>query len=160
VGVRGSRIHSIVRELRNENIDVIPWTNNKSLLITRALSPAKISSMTFNEEAKQVNVYLKPSEVSLAVGKGGSNINLAGELVGYKLEIYRDDDGLELEEDVLLTEFSDEIDMWIIEQLQKIGCDTAKSVLALSVEDIVQRADLEEETAIEVQKILRAEFEE
>jgi N utilization substance protein A len=116
--------------------------------------------MTFNEEAKQVNVYLKPSEVSLAVGKGGSNINLAGELVGYKLEIYRDDDGLEPEEDVLLTEFSDEIDTWIIEQLQKIGCDTAKSVLALSVEDIVKRADLEEETAIEVQRILRAEFEE
>lgn len=161
VGVKGSRIHGIVRELRNENIDIINWTNNKQLLIQRALSPAKISSMEFDEEHKSVKVYLKPSEVSLAIGRGGSNIKLAGMLVDYEIEAYRelDENDISEEEDVLLDEFNDEIDEWIIDALKAIGCDTAKSVLALDVLELSHRADLEEETVIEVQKILRSEFE-
>ena len=161
VGVKGSRIHGIVRELRNENIDIINWTSNKQLLIQRALSPAKISSMEFDEANKSVNVYLKPSEVSLAIGKGGSNIKLAGMLADYNIEAYREvDENEEIdEEDVMLEEFSDEIEGWIIEQLQNIGLDTAKSVLALPVDEIARRSDLEEETVEDVQKILRAEFE-
>lgn len=157
VGVKGSRIHSIVRELRNENIDIINWTSNIQLLIQRTLSPAKISSIKINEEEKTIGVYLKPSEVSLAIGKGGSNIKLAGQLAGYDIDVFREID--EDEEDVLLSDFSDEIDQWIIDALKGIGCDTAKSVLALPVSDIVKRADLEEETVIEVQKILQSEFE-
>ncbi len=157
VGVKGSRIHGIVRELRNENIDIINWTSNIQLLIQRALSPAKISSIKVNEEEKRIGVYLKPSEVSLAIGKGGTNIKLAGLLVGYEMDVFREID--EEEEDVLLTEFSDEIEDWVLAALKGIGCDTAKSVLALPVSEIVKRADLEEETVIDVQKILRSEFE-
>ncbi|MCI2082008.1 MAG: transcription termination factor NusA [Bacteroidales bacterium] len=159
VGVKGSRIHGIVRELRNENIDVIQWTNNTELLIRRALSPAKISTVQIDDATKHVMVFLKPSEVSLAIGKGGANIRLAGQLAGYEVDVYREAEDENQEEDVLLSEFTDEIDSWIIEALEKIGCDTAKSVLALSTEDIMQRADLERETVEEVQKILRAEFE-
>ena len=155
VGVKGSRIHGIVRELKNENIDIINWTSNTQLLVQRALSPAKISSIKI-EEGK-ISVWLKPNEVSLAIGKNGSNIKLASMLVGQEIEVFRELD--EEEEDVLLAEFSDEIDQWIIDALQGIGCDTAKSVLALSVQDIVKRADLEEETVIEVQNILKSEFE-
>lgn len=157
VGVKGSRIHGIVRELRNENIDIINWTTNTQLLVQRALSPAKISSIKVSDEDGRIYVSLKPSEVSLAIGKGGSNIKLASELVGKEIEVFRELD--EEEEDVLLTEFLDEIEQWVIDALRNIGCDTAKSVLALSVDDIVKRADLEEETVEEVQKILRAEFE-
>ena len=157
VGVKGSRIHGIVRELRNENIDIINWTTNTQLLVQRALSPAKISSIKVSDEDGKIYVSLKPSEVSLAIGKGGSNIKLASELVGKEIEVFRELD--EEEEDVLLTEFSDEIEQWVIDALRNIGCDTAKSDLALSVDDIVKRADLEEETVEEVQKILRAEFE-
>ncbi len=156
VGVKGSRIHGIVRELKNENIDIINWTSNIQLLVQRALSPAKISSIKI--EDGKISVWLKPNEVSLAIGKNGSNIKLASMLVGQEIEVFRELD--EEEEDVLLAEFSDEIDQWIIEALQGIGCDTAKSVLALSVQDIVKRADLEEETVIEVQNILKSEFEE
>jgi N utilization substance protein A len=157
VGVKGSRIHGIVRELRNENIDIINWTSNMQLLIQRALSPAKIISIKINEEEKRVGVFLKPGDVSLAIGKGGSNIKLAGLLIGMEIDVFRDIE--EEEEDVLLSEFSDEIDEWIIEALKSIGCDTAKSVLALPVSEIVRRADLEEETVIEIQRILRSEFE-
>lgn len=159
VGVKGSRIHSIVRELRNENIDIINWTSNTQLLIQRALSPAKISSMSIDEETKHIRVNLSPSEVSLAIGKGGSNIKLAGQLAGYEIDVFRDSEGGEEEEDVMLDEFNDEIEQWIIDALKGIGCDTAKSVLALPVEDICHRADLDEETVVEVQKILKAEFE-
>lgn len=158
VGVKGSRIHGIVRELKNENIDIINWTSNTQLLIQRALSPAKISSIKINDEDNKIYVSLKPSEVSLAIGKGGSNIKLASMLVGKEIEVFRELD--EEEEDVLLSEFSDEIDQWIIDALKAIGCDTAKSVLALSVADIMKRADLDEETVIDVQRILKAEFEE
>lgn len=158
VGMKGSRIHGIVRELRNENIDVINFTTNQQLLITRALSPAKISSMNINEETKRVDAYMKPDQVSLAIGKGGNNIKLASRLTGYEIDVYRDD--VVEEDDVELTEFRDEIDAWIIKELRAIGCDTAKSVLDMSVEDLVNRTDLEEETIIEVQNILRAEFEE
>ncbi len=157
VGVKGSRIHGIVRELRNENIDIINWTSNMQLLIQRALSPAKIISVKINEEEKRVGVYLKPADVSLAIGKGGSNIKLAGMLIDMEIDVFRDIE--EEEEDVLLTEFSDEIDEWVIEALRSIGCDTAKSVLALPVSEIVRRADLEEETVIEIQRILKEEFE-
>ena len=157
VGVKGSRIHGIVRELKNENIDIINWTNNIQLLVQRALSPAKISSIKVSDEDNKVYVSLKPSEVSLAIGKGGSNIKLAGMLVGKDIEVFRELE--EEEEDVLLNEFSDEIDQWIIDALKAIGCDTAKSVLALSVADIMKRADLEEETVMDVQRILKAEFE-
>lgn len=161
VGVKGARIHGIVRELRNENIDIINWTSNTQLLIQRALNPAKISSMKIDDENKTISVYLKPSEVSLAIGKGGSNIKLAGQLVGYEIDVYREaaEEEAEDDEDVLLQDFSDEIEEWVIKALQSIGCDTAKSVLALDVDEIVRRADLEEETVIEVQKILKSEFE-
>ena len=157
VGVKGSRIHGIVRELRNENIDIINWTTNPQLLIQRALSPAKISSIKINEEGKRVGVYLKPNEVSLAIGKGGSNIKLAGMLIGYEIDVFREVD--ENEEDVMLDEFNDEIEQWIIDSLKQIGCDTAKSVLAIPIPELVRRADLEEETVAEVIRILRAEFE-
>ncbi len=157
VGVKGSRIHRIVRELRNENIDIINWTSNIQLLIQRTLSPAKVSSMKVNEDTKTIIVYLKPSEVSLAIGKGGNNIKLASQLAGYEIDVFREID--DEEEDVLLPAFSDEIDQWILDALKAIGCDTAKSVLSLSVEEIVKRADLEEETVIEIQKILQSEFE-
>jgi transcription termination/antitermination protein NusA len=157
VGVKGSRIHGIVRELRNENIDIINWTTNPQLLIQRALSPAKISSIKINEEDKRVGVYLKPNEVSLAIGKGGSNIKLAGMLIGYEIDVFREVD--EDEEDVMLDEFNDEIDQWIIDSLKQIGCDTAKSVLAIPIPELVRRADLEEETVAEVIRVLRAEFE-
>lgn len=158
VGVKGSRIHTIVRELRNENIDIINWTSNIQLLIQRALSPAKIAAMDIDEEHKRIRVNLEPSEVSLAIGKGGSNIRLASQLSGYEIDVFRENEEGE-EEDVMLDEFNDEIDQWIIDALKSIGCDTAKSVLALPLEDVSRRADLEEETVLEVQKILRSEFE-
>jgi len=157
VGMKGSRIHGIVRELRNENIDVINFTNNISLYIQRALSPAKISSIKLDDETMRAAVYLKPDQVSLAIGRGGHNIKLAGKLTGYEIDVYRESS--EEEEDVDLEEFSDEIESWIIDELKKIGLDTAKSVLALSVSDLVKRTDLEEETVEEVLGILRSEFE-
>ena len=157
VGMKGSRIHGIVRELKNENIDVINFTNNPTLYITRALSPAKISSITLDDENKRAEVYMKPDQVSLAIGKGGYNIRLAGKLTGYEIDVYRDTDADS--EDVDLIEFSDEIDEWIIEELKSIGCDTAKSVLELEPRELVKRTDLEEETINEVIRILRAEFE-
>ena len=158
VGVKGSRIHGIVKELRNENIDIINWTSNLQLLIQRALSPAKISSIKINEETKRVFVSLNPGDVSLAIGKGGSNIKLAGQLVGMEIEVFREIE--EDEDDVLLSEFSDEIDSWVIEALRSIGCDTAKNVLAISDSEIARRADLELETVQKVKKILNSEFEE
>ncbi|MCK4568823.1 MAG: transcription termination/antitermination protein NusA [Bacteroidales bacterium] len=157
VGMKGSRIHGIVRELKNENIDVINFTANATLYITRALSPAKISSITIIEESKRAEVYMKPDQVSLAIGKGGYNIRLAGKLTGYEIDVYRDTDTDS--EDVDLTEFSDEIDEWIIEELKGIGCDTAKSVLEIEPKELVKRTDLEEETIKEVIRILKAEFE-
>lgn len=159
VGVKGARIHGIVRELRNENIDVINYTNNTSLFISRALSPAKITSIRLNEAEKKAEVYLKPEEVSQAIGKGGLNIKLASMLTGYTLDVYRDIDESENEEDIYLDEFADEIDQWIIDTLKSIGCDTAKSVLAIPREDLIRRTDFEEETIDEVLDILRAEFE-
>lgn len=157
VGVKGSRIHGIVRELRNENIDVINYTTNTSLFIQRALNPAKISSIRLNEEEKKAEVFLKPEEVSLAIGKGGLNIKLASMLTGYTIDVYRDIDESE-EEDIYLDEFKDEIDEWVIEALKSIGCATAKSVLAKSREELIEGADLEEDTVDEVIKILKAEF--
>ncbi len=156
VGVKGSRIHGIVRELRNENIDVVNWSNNTQILIQRALSPAKISSIEFLDD--EIRVYLKKEEISLAIGKGGSNIKLAGMLVGKRIEVYRAD--AEEQEDVLLDDFNDEIEQWVIDALKEIGCDTAKSVLALPADEIAERADLEIETVEDVLKILKAEFEE
>jgi len=157
VGMKGSRIHGIVRELRNENIDVINYTTNTSLYIQRALSPAKITSINIDDETNKAEVYLKPDQVSLAIGKGGFNIKLAGRLTGYEIDVYRDTD-TDLE-DVALTEFSDEIDEWIIKELVSIGCDTAKSVLAIPASELVKRTDLEEETINEVVRILNVEFE-
>jgi transcription termination/antitermination protein NusA len=157
VGMKGSRIHGIVRELKNENIDVINFTTNPSLFIQRALSPAKVSSIILDEETKKADVYMKPDQVSLAIGKGGFNIKLAGKLTGYEIDVYRDTDVDN--EDVDLQEFSDEIDQWIIDEMKAIGCDTAKSVLNLPVEELVKRTDLEEETVNEVIRILKAEFE-
>lgn len=156
VGMRGSRIHGIVRELGNENIDVINYTNNLHLLISRALSPAKITSVTINEKTKRAEVILKPEEVSKAIGKGGYNIRLAGQLTGYEIDVYREG----VEEDVELTEFSDEIEKWVIEEFKKAGLDTAKSILDLDVNDLVKRTDLEEETVLETIRILKEEFEE
>ena len=155
VGMKGSRIYSVVKELRNENIDGVNWTNNTSLLIQRALNPAKITSITIDEAKKTASVYLKPSEVSLAIGKGGLNIRLAVMLTGYDIDVFRDSE----EEDVDLDEFADEIDQWILDSFKKVGCDTAKSVLELSKEELAKRTDLEEETIEEVMRILRAEFE-
>ncbi|MDR1879936.1 MAG: transcription termination factor NusA [Tannerellaceae bacterium] len=158
VGMKGSRIHGIVRELRNENIDVINYTANVGLFIQRALSPAKISSIRVNEEERKAEVYLRPEEVSLAIGKGGLNIKLACMLTEYAIDVFRDIDGAD-EEDIYLDEFADEIDAWVIEALKNIGCYTAKNVLALSREEIIERADLEEQTVDEVLKILSVEFE-
>ncbi|MFC2089382.1 transcription termination factor NusA [Bacteroidota bacterium] len=158
VGMKGSRIHGIVRELRNENIDVINFTNNLNLYISRALSPAKITSIKINDEEKKAEVYLQPKEVSLAIGKGGLNIKLASQLTGYEIDVYREIDE-EDDEDVNLEEFADEIDSWVLDELKSIGCDTAKSVLNLTVEDLVKRTDLEEETIKELVNILKAEFE-
>lgn len=157
VGMKGSRIHGIVRELRNENIDVINYTNNIPLYIQRALSPAKITSVKIDDNTKRADVFLRPDQVSLAIGKGGFNIKLASKLTGFEIDVYRDSD--EDQEDVDLDEFVDEIEGWIIDELKNIGCDTAKSVLELSVEDLVKRTDLEEESVKEVIKILRSEFE-
>ena len=156
VGMKGSRIYSIVKELRNENIDVVNYTANPSLMIQRALNPAKISSITIDEEKKTASVYLKPDQVSLAIGKGGLNIRLSKMLTGYDIDVYREIE----EEDVALTEFADEIDGWVIDALKACGCDTAKSVLELPVEEIAARADLELEQAQKVVEILKAEFEE
>ncbi|WP_299580944.1 transcription termination factor NusA [uncultured Sunxiuqinia sp.] len=157
VGMKGSRIHGIVRELRNENIDVINYSANVQLFIQRALNPAKITSIKLHEDIKRADVYLKPDEVSLAIGKGGLNIRLASQLTGYEIDVYREmetDD-----EDVNLEEFADEIDAWILDQLKSIGCDTAKNVLSLSRNDLIKRTDLEEETIDHILKILRSEFE-
>lgn len=159
VGMKGSRIHTIVRELNNENIDVINYTENLELLIQRALSPAKITSMSIDKEGKRVAVYLKPDQVSLAIGKGGQNIKLAGRLVGMEIDVFRDVEGQEDEEDVDLSEFTDEIDEWMIEEFRKIGLDTAKQVINISKEELVRRTDLEEETVEEILEILRREFE-
>ncbi len=162
IGVKGSRIIGIVRELRNENIDVLQWTSNTQLLIQRALNPAKISSIVLGGEDEKIKVYMLPDEVKKGIGKGGCNIRLAGMLVGKEIEVWREapkNDEIDDEEDVLLSEFDDVIDIWIIEKLQSIGCDTAKSVLALSPADIAKRADLEDETVEEIMDILRAEFE-
>ena len=156
VGMKGSRIHGIVRELGNENIDVINYTSNTSLFISRALSPAKVSSITIDEDNSRAEVFLKPDQVSLAIGRGGTNIRLAGSISGYEIDVYRDVDDTE---DVALTEFVDEIDGWIIDELKNIGCDTAKSVLELSAAELVQRTDLEEETIKEIQAVLKSEFE-
>ncbi|MCB0813465.1 MAG: transcription termination factor NusA, partial [Flavobacteriales bacterium] len=157
VGMKGSRIHGIVRELRNENIDVINYTANDQLLIQRALSPAKIGEIKLNEESRRAEVYLKPDQVALAIGKGGHNIKLAGKLTGYEIDVYRETD--EVTDDVDLTEFSDEIDQWIIDILKGIGCDTARSVIDIPMEDLVKRTDLEVETVKEVLRILREELE-
>jgi N utilization substance protein A len=153
--MKGSRIHGIVRELGNENIDVINFTNNLQLFITRALSPAKVNSLKINEETKRVQVFLNPEEVSKAIGKGGHNIRLAGQLTGFEIDVYREG----AEEDVELTEFTDEIESWIIDEFKKVGLDTAKSILELEVSDLAKRTDLEEETILEVFKILKEEFE-
>ena len=160
IGVKGARIIGIVKELRNENIDVLQWTSNTNLLIQRALNPAKISSIVNDPDGEKIKVYMQPDEVKKGIGKGGCNIRLAGMLVGKEIEVWREvDNSLPEEEDVLLNEFSNEIDQWIIDKLKSIGCDTAKDVLALAPEDIAKRADLEDETVEEVLSILRAEFE-
>jgi N utilization substance protein A len=156
VGMKGSRIHGIVRELRNENIDVINWTANDSLLIQRALSPAKVGEIKLDEVNKRAEVYMKPDQVALAIGKGGHNIKLAGKLTGFDIDVYRDSD--EVTDDVDLDEFSDEIEPWIIDELKSIGCDTARSVVEISAEDLVKRTDLEEETVNEVLRVLKAEL--
>ena len=156
VGMKGSRIHGIVRELGNENIDVINYTNNLQLFIARALSPAKVNSLKINEETKRVEVFLNPEEVSKAIGKGGANIRLAGKLTGYEIDVFREG----VEEDIELKEFSDEIEGWIIEEFKKVGLDTAKSILELEKADLIKRTDLEEETVDDVLKILKEEFEE
>ena len=159
VGMKGSRIHSIVRELQNENIDVINYTDNLDLYVTRALSPAKITTIKTEPDQGRISVFLKPDQVSLAIGRGGQNIKLASRLVDYEIDVFRDTIGLEDDEDVDLDEFSDEIDSWVIDELKKIGLDTAKSVLTLSKEDIVRRTDLEEETVEDLVKVLSQEFE-
>ena len=157
VGMKGSRIHGIVRELRNENIDVVNFTENKQLLITRALSPAKITSVSLNDENMKANVFMDADQVSLAIGRGGHNINLAGKLTGYDIDVYRDENTFE--DDVAIEEFKDEIEDWVIDTFKAIGCDTAKSVLDISPDDLVSRTDLEIETVEEVINILRSEFE-
>jgi N utilization substance protein A len=157
VGMKGARIHGIVRELKNENIDVINFTDNKQLFISRSLNPAKVTSIEINEEDKKANVYLHPDQVSLAIGRGGFNIRLASMITGYEIDVYRNVD--ELDDDVELTEFVDEIEGWIIDQLKSIGCDTARDVLNLDVSDLIKRTDLEEETVVEVIQIIKAELE-
>jgi N utilization substance protein A len=157
VGMKGSRIHGIVRELRNENIDVINYTSNPQLFITRALSPAKITSIELNDDLMRADVFLKPDQVSLAIGKGGHNIKLASKLTGYEIDVYRE--GAEDIDDVDLEEFADEIESWILDELKAIGCDTARSVLNMSREELIKRTDLEEETVDEVMNILKSEFE-
>ena len=160
VGMKGTRIHGIVRELKNENIDVINYTDNFQLYVSRALNPAKINSINVDEENKKIDVYLDSDQVSLAIGKGGFNIKLAGYLTGYEIDVYRESDNIEdTNDDVLLSEFSDVIDSWVIEEFRKIGCDTAKSVLDITFEDLVKRTDLENETVEKVIEILKAEFE-
>ncbi|MBN8879651.1 MAG: transcription termination/antitermination protein NusA [Chitinophagaceae bacterium] len=159
VGMKGSRIHGIVRELKNENIDVINWTNNIQLLIQRSLTPAKITSMDLDTENKHASVYLKPDQVSLAIGRRGVNIKLACELTGYELDVYRDSEEETEEFDVDLEEFSDEIETWVIDELKRVGCDTARSVLNLTPEELERRTDLEKETIADVRKVLQAEFE-
>ena len=158
VGVKGARIHGIVRELRNENIDVINYTQNINLYIQRALAPAKISSMEIDEENKNAKVYLKPEEVSLAIGKGGFNIKLASMLTGYEIDVYREMDESDMD-DIYLDEFNDEIDQWVIDALKAVGYDTAKDVLGTSKEKLLEQTDLEEETIDDVLRILAAEFE-
>ena len=158
VGMKGSRIHGIVRELRNENIDIVPWTNNETLLIQRALTPAKVTHVDLNAETKRASVYLDADQVSLAIGRGGSNIKLAGKLSGYEIDVFRNDLTYDEVEDVDLAEFTDEIEEWILAELRTIGCDTARSVLALSPEELLRRTDLEEETIEDVLKILASEF--
>ncbi len=158
VGMKGSRIHGIVRELGNENIDVINYTDNIQLFITRALSPAKVSSIKINEETKRAEVFLKLEEVSKAIGRGGHNIRLAGQLTGYELDVIREGSTIENDDDVELTEFSDEIEAWVIEEFAKIGLDTARSILGQNVNDLVRRTDLEEETILDVMRILKEEF--
>jgi N utilization substance protein A len=159
VGMKGSRIHSIVRELQNENIDVINFTDNLELYISRSLSPAKIVSITIEKEEGRVSVYLKPDQVSLAIGRGGHNIKLASKLVGLEIDVFRDLQGQEMDEDVDLEEFADEIEGWVIDEFKRIGLDTAKSVLALPQEDLGRRTDLEDETIAEVLNIIKQEFE-
>jgi N utilization substance protein A len=158
VGMKGSRIHGIVRELKNENIDVINWTANSQLLIQRSLTPAKITSMTLNNETMQADVYLKPDQVSLAIGRKGVNIKLAQELTGYSIDVFRDNEGEVEEFDIDLEEFSDEIETWIIDELKRIGCDTARSVLDLTPEELERRTDLERETIDDLRKVLENEF--
>jgi N utilization substance protein A len=158
VGMKGSRIHGIVRELKNENIDVINWTNNVQLLIQRALTPSKITSMDLDSEKMQANVYLKPDQVSLAIGRKGVNIKLAQELTGYSIDVFRDNEGEVDEFDIDLEEFSDEIETWVIDEFKRVGCDTARSVLALTTEDLERRTDLEKETIEEVRRVLKEEF--
>jgi N utilization substance protein A len=160
VGMKGSRIHGIVRELKNENIDVINFTTNIQLLIQRSLTPARITSMELDTENKHANVYLAPDQVSLAIGRRGVNIKLATELTGYELDVYRDNLGEEEEEfDIDLEEFTDEIDEWVIDELKRVGCDTARSVLKLSADELERRTDLEKETIDEVRRVLQTEFE-
>lgn len=158
VGMKGSRIHGIVRELKNENIDVINWTSNVQLLIQRSLTPAKITSMNLNNETMQADVYLKPDQVSLAIGRKGVNIKLAQELTGYSIDVFRDNEGEVEEFDIDLEEFSDEIETWIIDELKRIGCDTGRSVLELTAEELERRTDLERETIDDVRKVLENEF--
>jgi len=158
VGMKGSRIHGIVRELKNENIDVINWTNNIQLLIQRSLTPAKITSMQIDSEKLHANVYLKPDQVSLAIGRKGVNIKLAQELTGHTIDVFRDNEGEVEEFDIDLDEFSDEIETWIIDELKRIGCDTARSVLNLTTEELERRTDLEKETIEELRKVLKEEF--
>ena len=158
VGMKGSRIHGIVRELKNENIDVINWTSNTQLLIQRSLTPAKITSMDLDMEAKHANVFLKPDQVSLAIGRRGVNIKLACELTGFEIDVFRDNEGEVEEFDIDLDEFTDEIESWIIDELKRVGCDTARSVLDLTAEELERRTDLEKETIEEVRRILKEEF--
>ena len=159
VGMKGSRIHGIVRELRNENIDVINWTSNPKLFITRALSPAKITEIRISDDNTMANVYMENDQISLAIGKGGYNIKLAGRLTGYEIDVYRNSEANNAEEDVDLQEFADEIDQWVIDSLVKMGCDTAKNVLSYTPEEVAKRADLDMETVEDVFNILKAEFE-
>jgi len=159
VGMKGSRIHGIVRELKNENIDVINWTNNIQLLLQRSLTPSKITSMDIDSEKLHANVYLKPDQVSLAIGRKGVNIKLAQELTGYSIDVFRDNEGETSEFDIDLDEFSDEIETWVIDELKRIGCDTAHSVLDLTVEELERRTDLEKETIEDVRRVLKEEFE-